>query len=236
MYKFSLIIPCYNEEKNLPKLFSKFSHSFKNYEIEIIFVDNGSTDNTNKLLSEFSKKKKNVKVIRVKQNIGYGYGIIQGLNKSSGNFIGWTHADLQTDPEDFIEAVKLIEKNKGENIFVKGVRHGRNYFDIFFTLGMTLFESILLRKWLSDINGQPTVFSRKLFLNWKNPPHDFSLDLYTFYHAKMKKYDIIRLPVFFGNRHSGVGSNDGLKAKIKYSLKTIIYSFRLVVNNLGKRC
>ncbi len=235
MNKYSLIIPCYNEEKNLPKLFSKFSNSFENYKIEIIFVDNGSTDNTNYLLNEFSKKKKSVKIISVKKNVGYGHGILQGLNKSSGNFVGWTHADLQTNPEDFIKAVELIEKNKGENMFVKGVRHGRNYFDMIFTLGMTLFECILLRKWLSDINGQPTVFNKQLFLNWKNPPHDFSLDLYTFYNAKIKKYDIIRVPVFFGKRYSGVGSNDGLKAKIKYSFKTINYSFKIVFNNLRKR-
>ena len=77
----------------------------------------------------------------------------------------------------------------------------------------------MLRKWLPDINGQPTVFSRELFSNWHNPPLDFSLDLFTFYHAKKENYDIIRYPVFFGPRLSGVGSNDRITAKIKYSIR-----------------
>lgn len=228
MYLFSLIIPCYNEAQNLPHLFSKFSNSFENNKIEVIFVDNGSKDRTQYILKKFQKNNNFVKIVIIKSNKGYGNGILKGLEQSSGKYIGWTHADLQTDPEDFIKAVEIINKNKDKKLLIKGHRYGRNFFDVIFTFSMTFFELMLLRTWLPDINGQPTVFSRELFSNWHNPPFDFSLDLFTFYHAKKEKYDIIRYPVFFGPRLFGVGSNDRITAKIKYSIRTIIFSTKMI--------
>jgi len=231
MYLYSLIIPCYNEAQNLPHLFNKFSNSFEKNKIEVIFVNNGSKDRTQYILEEFQKNNNFVKIVTIKSNKGYGNGILKGLEQSSGKYIGWTHADLQTDPNDFIKAVEIIKKNKDKKVLIKGKRYGRNFFDLIFTFGMTIFEFILLKKWLQDINGQPTVFNRELFLNSINPPHDFSLDLFVYYQAKIEKYNIIRFPVYFGPRSFGVGSNDSIKAKIKYSIRTVVFSFKMIFNN-----
>ena len=51
---------------------------------------------------------------------------------------------------------------------------------------MSIFETILLRTFLYDINAQPTIFERSFYESWVNPPTDFSLDLYSFYLAKEK--------------------------------------------------
>lgn len=225
--KYSLVIPCFNEEKNLPLLIERCIKILDRNDTQLILVDNGSTDNTKKILSEYELQHKNLYVVYVKKNQGYGFGILSGLNEAQGDIIGWTHADMQTDPNDFITGVGFF-KEFGNNIFVKGKRYGRPFSDTIFTVGMSIFESILLRKKLWDINAQPTIFSKSFFDSLKNPPSDFSLDLYFYYKAIRSNLKIYRFPVLFGKRMYGLSSwNIGFKSKIKFIRRTINYSFKL---------
>lgn len=228
MNKYSLIIPCFNEEKNLPLLVDSCSKLLSNPEIEVVLVNNGSTDNSLKIMLNFSNKYHNLIVVNIKKNIGYGHGIIMGLQKANGNVLSWTHADLQTNPNDLIEGFKLFDSCDTKNAFVKGERYGRKYSDVFFTIGMSFFESILLKKKLWDINAQPTIFSKEFFLKWKNPPNDFSLDLYAYYFALNENFKIKRFKVFFGKRAHGVSNwNVDWKSKIKFIKRTLDFSFKL---------
>ena len=105
----SLIIPCFNEESNLNKLLNTIDTLFKKYpeeKIEIILVDNGSTDNSNKLIKKnklFLDKK--INLIEIDNNVGYGDGIYRGITSSKGNFVAWCHADLQADLKDVIVTI-----------------------------------------------------------------------------------------------------------------------------------
>ncbi len=161
--KFSLVIPCYNEAKNIPLLLERCQAVVDYPGVEVILVDNGSTDDTPRVLKELLPLYVNCKSIRVEENQGYGFGILAGLKHTKGSIIGWTHADMQTDPIDFITGIRLFERY-GSNIFVKGSRYGRPLMDIVFTVGMSAFETFLLRKKMWDINAQPTIFTR-VFLN-----------------------------------------------------------------------
>ncbi len=75
-------------------------------------------------------------------------GWLQGLKHATGDYIGWTHADLQTDPKDVVRGFELIND---ENTFVKGSRRGRRFGDNIFTIGMAIFETILLKTFLWEI-------------------------------------------------------------------------------------
>lgn len=226
--KLSIVVPCYNEEKNIPLILNRFSEVIKRDDIEVILVNNGSTDNTESVLNELLHKYSFAKMVKVDVNQGYGYGILQGLNSAKGDYIGWTHADMQTDPNDVIKALDIIEKENCNKIFVKGNRKGRPLFDVFFTFGMGCFETLLMGQFLWDINAQPNIFSRELFENWKNPPYDFALDLFALYQAKKEKYKIIRFPVIFPERIHGASHwNTGLVAKCKFIKRTIEFSFKL---------
>ena len=163
--KFSLVIPCYNEADSLEILISRCKRLIQKIDCEVILVDNGSTDKTSKILDKTLANCKNIYSVKVKKNIGYGHGILTGLKITKGDIIGWTHADLQTDPIDCLNGIKLLE-NSNSKIFLKGKRYGRPFFDVFFTIGMTIFETILLGKFMNDINAQPTLFSRELFETW----------------------------------------------------------------------
>jgi glycosyltransferase involved in cell wall biosynthesis len=227
-YKFSLIIPCFNEAKSLPILVQKCVDLNKIQRVEIVLVDNGSNDDTEKIFNKYNKKYSFIKIVKVKNNKGYGYGILTGLNSSSGDIIGWTHADLQCNPFDVINAIKLFEKH-GSNIFVKGKRFGRPFGDRLFTFFMSMFETILLRKLMSDINAQPTLFPRTFYEKWKNPPHDFALDLYAYHLAIKYNVKIHKFPVFFKNRTYGQSHwNISFSEKYKFIKRTISFSINLI--------
>ena len=225
--KVSLIIPCYNEANNLSYLLIKIDELIKNSFIQVILVDNGSSDGTKELIEKYAKDNKQIKAVIVKKNIGYGHGIIQGLKKADGDILSWSHADMQTDPLDIIKGLKFFEKN-GINIFVKGKRKNRPILDTFFTISMSIFETFYLKKLLWDINAQPTMFSRKLFKSWKNPPTDFSLDLFAYYQAKKSKISVFRFPVKFSERLFGASKwNINWSSKRKFIIRTIEYSIKL---------
>ena len=225
--KVSLIIPCYNEEKNLPLLFERCKKLTVLNSYEIIIVNNGSTDKSIFVINELIKKYKGFKCVHVKTNRGYGFGILSGLKEASGEILAWTHADMQTDPLDIIKGIYFFNKY-GKKIFVKGSRYGRPISDSFFTLGMSIYESILLRIKLWDINAQPTMFHRDFFAQWHNPPDDFSLDLYAYYQAKILNMKVFRFPVLFSQRAFGFSHwNINWQAKIKFIKRTIDYSLYL---------
>ncbi|MCM1386912.1 MAG: glycosyltransferase family 2 protein [Bacillus sp. (in: Bacteria)] len=227
MMKLSVVVPCYNEEENIPLILERFEKVIKRKDIEVILVNNGSTDNTAAVLEELLPRYPFAKTTLVPVNQGYGYGILQGLKKCRGEYVGWTHADMQTDPKDIIKALHIIER-VGEPVFVKGNRKGRPLFDVFFTMGMSLFESCYLRMPLYDINAQPNLFPKTFYEAWENPPHDFSLDLYALYMAGVKGLKVIRFPVLFPERIHGESKwNTGLKAKWKFIKRTIDFSVKL---------
>jgi glycosyltransferase involved in cell wall biosynthesis len=225
MTKLSITIPCYNEAQSLPRLFDACRKTLTDgEEAEFIFVNNGSKDNSTAIFYELLAKPENAfaKVVNVPINQGYGYGILQGLRQAQGTVLAWTHADLQTDPADVISAFKMYQKELLEGtILVKGRRLGRNFFDAFFTAGMSAVASVLLSVSLSDINAQPKMFHHDLLSKLDKAPHDFSLDVYILYIARREKMKIVEVPVVYGNRHFGQAKGGGtLSGKINLIKRT----------------
>lgn len=226
--KLSLIIPCYNEAANLPLLLDRCQSLGGNQGIEVILVDNGSTDHSPEVLAQLLPNYPHCRSVRVPVNQGYGYGILFGLRAAQGELLAWTHADMQTDPKDVLRGLAIFEKQKTKNLYVKGQRIKRPLADVFFTVGMSIFETALLRTRLWDINAQPNMFSRAFFETWVNPPHDFSLDLYAYFTARAQGLPVYRFPVEFGERAHGVSHwNVNWSAKMKFIRRTIDFSFEL---------
>ncbi len=104
----SVIIPAYNEEKIIASSIQKISSFFKDREHEIIVVDDGSTDNTFKRVSELPFP--NLKILRNYKNFGKGYAVKRGILHSSGKFVFFTDADLSTPIEDY-EKLEIALRN-----------------------------------------------------------------------------------------------------------------------------
>ncbi len=231
MSELSIIIPCYNEEKNLINLVKEIKIIKKvnpELNLEFILVNDGSTDQTSSILLNLNRNEI-YKVVDLKQNMGYGGSIQEGLKSSSGHTLSWTHSDLQCDLNDVIKLYKLHKKKfLDEKIIVKGKRVKRNIFDSFFSNSMAILTSIIFQKKFYEINAQPKIFSRKLFNEFENVPRDFSLDLYLLYIAKKKFYKIIEHPVVYKKRIAGVSKGgDSFLGKIKLTLRTLRYIINL---------
>ena len=116
--KISLVIPCYNEEGNIDSLVKKCERFLSNNKNQLVLVNNGSSDDTEKKIDEHSNIS-NLKKVNISKNQGFGYGVLQGLLESSGDVLSYTHADMQTDPNDVLEGVKLIENENDTNFLIK---------------------------------------------------------------------------------------------------------------------
>lgn len=225
--KLSLVIPCYNESANLPLLLERCKALAQRPDTEVILVDNGSTDASPRVLAELLPNYPGCRSVRVEVNQGYGFGILSGLAAADGDVLAWTHADMQTDPQDALRGLVFFEQH-GLDVFVKGRRYGRPLADVAFTVGMSAFETMLLRRPMWDINAQPTMFSRRFFQTWKDAPHDFSLDLYAYYQALQGGLSVHRFPVRFGVRAHGVSHwNVNWAAKRKFIKRTVDFSLQL---------
>lgn len=227
--RFSLVIPCYNEAKSLPALAARCAEVLDaEPDAEIVLVDNGSTDDSPAVLAEVAGRHDRLRSVRVPVNQGYGFGILTGLRAATGDVLGWTHADLQTDPMDAVTGFARFKAGDTSRLYVKGARYGRPLADRVFTTGMSVFETLLFGRVLRDVNAQPNLFPRALFERWDAPPHDFALDTYAYAVAKAEGYRVERFPVLFAPRQHGVSHwNVNWQAKMKFIRRTLDFSFRL---------
>lgn len=227
----SIIIPSYNEINNLKHLIKKTNLILqKNKNLEIIIVDNGSTDGSKYYIENNKKLFSKIKFLRVKKNIGYGYGIKYGLKFATGKIISWTHADLQFDINDI---VKFFHKNNNlilnQNIVIKGRRQNRTFLDEFFTNGMSIIVNFIFNTRIKDINGQPKIFNKNLRKKiLKLGPNDFSLDLFLLLLASKNNLIINEFPLKVKNRVNDKAKGGGsFFGKIKLTIYTLRYIFIL---------
>ena len=230
--KLSIVIPCYNEADNIPLLIKNLDSVYKP-DIEIILVDNGSTDDTLPVLYKELKSVNNVLIrsIRVEKNIGYGHGIMAGVKEAKGEIIAWTHADLQTDVKDVYNGYEMFKSQSDqEKIFLKGNRKNRLFIDQILTWGMGKISSIMLGEKLNDINAQPKMFHRTFLKLADDTPKDFSLDLYFYWIAMKNGMNVIEFPVDFKERLYGEakgGGGSSIWTRIKVIKRTLKYILKL---------
>lgn len=124
MEKISIVVPCYNEEKTIPifyKEMNKVIDKMKKLEFELIFVDDGSSDNTLKVCRELSREDKRVKYVSFSRNFGKEAGIYAGLSKSSGDYVTLMDVDLQDPPELLPKMYSLIKEEGYDSVGTRRV-------------------------------------------------------------------------------------------------------------------
>jgi glycosyltransferase involved in cell wall biosynthesis len=227
----SFIIPSYNEQENIIRLSNILTDILRKYKnIEVIIVDNGSTDKTSRILKNHELfKEKKFKLKKIKKNLGYGHGIISGVNLASGNIIAWFHADLQTNPYD---VVKIINKNRkillNQKVLLSGKRINRSIFDSLFTNLMAKLINAVFNVDFNDINGQPKIFNKNFKKYLKDSPLDFSLDLFLLLVGRKNNYKIKQVPINWGQRYKGVAKGGGnIFGKIKLIMRTLNYLVKI---------
>jgi len=119
----SFVIPLYNEEGNLRKLHQKIKKETYDLETEIIFVDDGSTDDSLDVISKIIKKDNHVKAISFRKNFGKSAAYMAGFGAAKGKIIITMDADLQDNPREIRKFIKQIKKGYDLVVGWKKIRH-----------------------------------------------------------------------------------------------------------------
>ena len=203
----SIVLPCYNEGDNIPLLIERVRPFWPQENFELILVNNGSTDNSAEIMAQAVAKPENafVRVVTIQENKGYGHGILTGLQAARAPILAYSHADIQTPPEDVFKALQIVA-TQGldiEKTLIKGKRINRAKEASVLTAGLAKIVQLVLGQRLDDINGQPKLFSRHLLNQLNYPPAGFAFDVYLMYIANLEGMALIDFPVDFGVRIHG---------------------------------
>ena len=226
--KISIVIPCYNEEKNINRTLDGLLALVKNdsilskYNSQIIAVDDGSKDGTWKIISNYAQKELTIKGVRLMGNFGQSCGYQAGFDASDGDFVLTVSADLEIPLENLSKVVELLEQGYD---FVNTNRKNR-------WGGEKKAKSGMANKIISRVSGVSMQdrgsgmkgFARVLVDNIKfyGDMHRFIPDYLTVYHAKMIEFD-----VEFKDRDFGVSAYKGSKRTVQVLLDIITLAFML---------
>lgn len=154
MQKISIIVPVYNEINTLEEILDKLENtSFCELEKEIILVDDSSFDGTTDLLKKYEEK---YKVFYHKVNKGKGAAIRTAMKHMTGDIMVIQDADLEYDPKDYSDLLKLILEDKADVVYGSRLSGGKPSRSFMFThlLGnklLTLITNILYNTTLTDM-------------------------------------------------------------------------------------
>ena len=161
MKSISIVVPVYNEEENVVKLHEEIKNvcERENYNYEIIFVDDGSTDKSYERAIDLIP----LKYIKFRKNFGQTAAMDAGIKASKNDYIITMDGDRQNDPEDI---PKLIEHlNKNELDIVSGWRKNRKdtFFKKFTSRGANFLRSIIVKDNIHDSGCSLKIYKRECF-------------------------------------------------------------------------
>lgn len=122
--KLSIVVPCYNEEANLSILYQELERvtkTIEGYEVEYVFVDDGSTDATVRILKEMAKEDSRIKYLGFSRNFGKESALLAGLENATGDYVATMDADLQDPPELLPQMLAILEVGEYDNVATRRV-------------------------------------------------------------------------------------------------------------------
>jgi len=196
----SVVAPVYNEEGNLPFLIPKLAEVLKGLgrSYEMIFVDDGSSDGSRRILKEMASQYPFIRILRLKENRGLSTALMAGMREARGEKIVTLDSDLQNDPADIPRLLEYLDRydmatgwrRKREDTWLKKISS---------KIGNGV------RNWLSGENIQDSACTLRAFkkeciqeIPVFNGMHRFLSTL-----VKMKGYRIVEVPVSHHPRKSG---------------------------------
>ena len=220
----SIVIPVYNEEESLELLYNSIINNLQNTNLnfEIIFIDDGSLDNSWDVIKTISEKKTNLSSIKFKKNYGKSDALDAGFKASNGTYVLTMDADLQDDPNEIYPLFKMINQDNYD--LVSGWKKKRNdplsktIPSKFFNLITRIFSGIKL----NDFNCGIKIYKKEL-VN--------SVNLYGEMHryipliAKWNGYDKIGEKVVNHNKRKFGQTKFGMERYIRGFLDLISVSF-----------
>ncbi|MCS7151562.1 MAG: glycosyltransferase family 2 protein [Endomicrobia bacterium] len=232
----SIIIPVYNEEERIVRTLSTIIGYLEGimYDFEIIAIDDGSVDNTPKILQNFASSYTKIKVLNNTINLGKGAAVRNGVLNAEGEYIYFTDADLSTPIEELEKFLSYIKDydivigsraTKGSQILVH-----QPFYREFMGKTFNKLVKLFFRMNFNDTQCGAKLFkkdvAKKIFSISKI--NGFAFDVEVLYIAELYGYKIKEVPVLW--RHSK-GSKVHL---VKNGLEMLVDLFRIKFNNYLK--
>lgn len=238
MPELSIIVPCFNEEKNISSLVESLSRVLKemNIEGELVLVNDGSTDSTKEEIKKAAAVNKQIILVDHAQNQGIAAAWQSGLEASRGQYIAILDADLQYNPQDLKKLYQAV-KNKEADI-AQGVRSescDKGKFRHFLSRCFAGFLNFIFNCKNSDIKSGFLLCGREVFAKILKADTGYVF----FQHfigisALSQGFSIKEVPVAFSGRSAG---ESFIKSPLLFSLKALLdiprafVQFRLKRNN-----
>jgi glycosyltransferase involved in cell wall biosynthesis len=221
----SIIIPCYNEVSTIEVIIDQIL-SIKDYEKEIIVIDDFSTDGTREIIKEKLSNKIN-EIILNEKNYGKGFSVRQGINRANGDIILIQDADLEYDPSDYCKLINPIKSGNADVVYGSrfiGFEEKRvlyfwhsvgNYF-------LTLLSNMFTNLNLTDMEVCYKAFKKDVIKNIELKENRFGFEPEVTAKIAKKKLKIFEVGVKYYGRKYDEGKKitwkDGLSA-----IRCIIY-------------
>ncbi len=198
----SLVIPAYNEEENIPTLLKRCSESLSQLHrpFEVIIIDDGSTDGSQKLLTDAMASQPWLRVLRMQKNSGQSAAFEAGFSAARGELIATIDADLQNDPEEIPRLVKMLEEQNVD--MVTGWRKDRQ--DTGFRRWQSR-QANRIRNWITQETVNDSASSLKVYrahaikgIRLFRGAHRYFPTL-----VKMRGYTVLETPVKHSPRFAG---------------------------------
>ena len=231
--KISVIIPCYNEEHTIIQLLEKVKIQRENFNLEIIVSDDGSKDQTTKLL----ENNKNLfdKLILGEKNKGKGAALSKAIEHSTGNIIIFQDADLEYDPEDYKKLVEPFIKNEADVVygsrFMGSSAHRLIYYshriaNFFITNLVNIFTNINF----TDVETGYKVFRRSVLEKITLKENSFGVEI-----ELTMKIAKLNAKIFeVGISYNGRSYQEGKKITIKDGFIAILLIFKYFFISVGR--
>jgi glycosyltransferase involved in cell wall biosynthesis len=204
--KLSLVISVFNEEENIKPLIESIDNALSGLDYEVIFVDDGSKDNTVSQIREFGNS--HYTTVSFYKNFGQTAAMSAGIEQASGDLIITLDGDLQNDPADIPSMVKMLEDENWD--VVAGRRANRKDFWISRKLPSKIANWII--RWLTGVRIHDYGCSLKVFradvaknLGLYGELHRFIPVLAQLQGAKITEVDVNHLPRQYGKTKYGIG-------------------------------
>lgn len=155
----------YNEEAVIRSTVKEVSQSLQTLgnDFEIILVNNGSQDQTGPITQDLARQNKNIRVVHVKENRGYGHGVRRGIEASRSRFIGYAPADGQMDPKVLLPMLDILASQKADFVIASRVTREDSWARRLNSKIFNWIMRLVFKIPIKDINGEPKMMTRKLF-------------------------------------------------------------------------
>jgi glycosyltransferase involved in cell wall biosynthesis len=205
----SLVIPCFNEEGNLPHLIKAIREAIGPLKLsyEVVITDDCSRDNSWKLLKEFAAQDPRIRVQKLNRNSGESAASWAGMKASRGRYIVTLDADLQNDPSDlpkFLEALKHYDCVCGTRVKARG--EGDDFIRVASSRIANWVRNTLSGEQISDAGCTYRAFKRECIENLKffKGMHRFLPTLFKIEGFTVTEIEVTNNPRFAGQSNYGV--------------------------------